>query len=83
MTSTASSRCRTQQISDITVEQNRIRENMKTVGQTSQYYQRLLAKLNDQESSIERLQRERDDLLVKRDAARKDLEDYLRTLTVG
>ncbi len=74
---------RGQQIADITVEQNRIRENMKTVGQTSQYYQRLLAKLNDQESSIERLQHERDDLLVKRDAARKELEDYLRDLTVG
>jgi flagellin-like hook-associated protein FlgL len=72
-----------QQIADIGTEQNRIRENMKTVGQTSQYYQRLLAKLNDQESSIERLQHERDDLLVKRDAARKDLEDYLRDLTVG
>jgi len=72
-----------QQIADIGTEQNRIRENMKTVGQTSQYYQRLLAKLNDQESSIERLQHERDDLLGKRDAARKELEDYLRDLTVG
>jgi opacity protein-like surface antigen len=74
---------RAQQIADIGVEQNRIRENMKTVGQTSQYYQRLLAKLNDQESSIERLQHERDDLLGKRDSARRELEDYLRDLTVG
>ncbi len=74
---------RAQQIAEIGVEQNRIRENMKTVGQTSQYYQRLLAKLNDQESSIEKLQHERDDLLVKRDAARKELEEYLRDLTVG
>jgi hypothetical protein len=38
---------RARQIADIGVEQGRIRENMKTVGQTSQYYQRLLAKLND------------------------------------
>jgi chromosome segregation ATPase len=74
---------RARQIADIGVEQNRIRENMKTVGQTSQYYQRLLAKLNDQESSIEKLQHERDDLLMKRDSARKELEDYLRDLTVG
>jgi ubiquinone biosynthesis protein UbiJ len=73
----------TRQIADITTEQARIRENMKTVGQTSQYYQRLLAKLNDQETSIEKLQRERDDLQAKRDAARKELEDYLRDLTVG
>ncbi len=74
---------RTKQIADITVEQNRIRENMKTVGQTSQYYQRLLSKLNEQETSIERLQRERDDLTAKRDAARRELENYLRDLTVG
>ena len=73
----------TKQIADIGTEQVRIRENMKTVGQNSQYYQRLLTKLNDQESSIEKLQRERDDLQSKRDAARKELEDYLRDLTVG
>lgn len=71
------------QMSEIGVEQSRIRENMKTVGQTSQYYQRLLTKLNDQESSIERLQRERDALTAKRDAATKELEDYLRGLTIG
>jgi hypothetical protein len=74
---------RAKQIADITAEQNRIRENMKTVGQTTQYYQRLLAKLNEQESSIEKLQRERDDFMVKRDAARRDLENYLQGLTVG
>jgi hypothetical protein len=74
---------RTDQISAITQEQDRIRENMKTVDQKSQYYERLLAKLNEQESSIEKLQKERDDLLVKRDAQRKALEDYLDGLTVG
>jgi hypothetical protein len=74
---------RTQRIADITVEQNRIRENMKTVGQTSDYYQRLLGKLNDQESSIEALQHERDELLIKHDAVRKDLESYVNGLNVG
>jgi chromosome segregation ATPase len=73
----------TKQIADIGTEQVRIRENMKTVGQNSQYYQRLLTKLNDQESSIEKLQRERDDLQSKRDGARKELENYLSDLTVG
>ena len=71
---------RTQQINDITAEQNRIRENMKTVAQTGQYYDRLLAKLNEQESAIEKLQAERKDLVTRRDAARKDLSDYLETL---
>jgi hypothetical protein len=74
---------RTQQINDITTEQNRIRENMKTVGPTTQYYQRLLAKLNEQESSIERLRQERDDLTKKRETQRKELEDYLNALTVS
>jgi hypothetical protein len=74
---------RTKQIADITAEQNRIRENMKTVGQTSQYYQRLLSKLNEQETAIEKLQRERDDFTARRDAARRDLENYLHDLTVG
>jgi len=73
---------RSQQISDITAEQNRIRENMKTVAPSTQYYDRLLAKLNEQESSIEALQRERAAITVKRDAARKSLDDYLGTLTV-
>jgi hypothetical protein len=74
---------RTQQIGAITTEQDRIRENMRTVGQTTQYYQRLLAKLNEQESNIERLQTERDALNTRRDAQRKALEDYVSALTLG
>jgi len=74
---------RSQQINEITAEQTRIRENMKTVSSGSQYYNRLLAKLNEQESSIESLQKERSTLITARDSARKDMEDYLSTLTVG
>jgi hypothetical protein len=73
----------TQQIAQITEEQNRIRENMKTVDRQSAYYQRLLSKLNDQESQIEKFQTEREDLIKKRDQQRKDLEDYLGNLSVG
>jgi hypothetical protein len=74
---------RSQQIAEMTAEQARIRENMKTVTQSSEYYQRLLAKLNEQESAIEKLQRERADFLQKRDAARRELQDYLGNLNVG
>ena len=74
---------RSQQITEITAEQNRIRENMKTVAQSTQYYDRLLAKLNEQESSIERLQKERDELTAKRDALRRELAEYLDSLSVG
>jgi hypothetical protein len=73
---------RTQSIAEITAEQDRIRENMKTVSPSTQYYERLLAKLNEQESSIERLQRERDGLIGRRDALRRELSDYVSTLTV-
>ena len=71
-----------QQIAQITAEQNRIRENMKTVAPSTQYYERLLAKLNEQESSIEPVQRDRTALIAKRDAARKELDDYLNSLTI-
>jgi len=73
----------TQRVGEISAEQNRIRENMKTVSQTTEYYNRLLAKLNEQESSIESLQKERDALITKRASLRKELDDYLNGLTVG
>jgi hypothetical protein len=72
-----------QHINEITQEQARIRENMRTVEQKSSYYNRLLTKLNDQESQIEKLQTEREDLHKKRDAQQKDLEDYLNNTTIG
>jgi hypothetical protein len=72
----------TQQVGEITAEQNRIRENMKTVAQSTQYYDRLLGKLNEQESTIESVQRDRTALTAKRDAARKELDDYLNSLII-
>ena len=72
-----------QQNQRIAQEQNRIRENMKTVDKSSQYYNRLLGKLNDQESELEKLQTQRDDLQTKLEAARKDLDAYLQGLNVG
>jgi len=72
-----------QRVGEITAEQNRIRENMKTVAQATQYYDRLLSKLNEQESSIETLQKERDGLTARRDSLRRELDDYVNGLTVG
>jgi hypothetical protein len=73
---------RTQDINGITAEQGRIRENMRTVSNTTPYYQRLLTKLNEQESALESLHTDRDALTTKRDGARKELEDYLANLTI-
>jgi chromosome segregation ATPase len=72
----------TQQLAQITQEQTRIREDMKAVSQSTPYYGRLLAKLNDQESLIERLQKEREDLTGRRDDQRKEYESYLANLVV-
>jgi len=71
-----------QLIAQITQEQNRIRENMKTVDKGSQYYTRLMAKLNDQETQLEKLNNEIDGLRKQRDEQRKALEDYLGGLNV-
>lgn len=72
----------TQRVGEITAEQGRMRENMKAVAQSTEYYNRLLAKLNEQESSIESLQKERDALTAKRDALSHELDEYLSGLTV-
>jgi hypothetical protein len=74
---------RTKRLNDITAEQARLRENMKTVDRNSQYYNRLLKKLNDQETDIETRQTELEDLRKKLDKQRGDLEDYLNNLNVG
>ena len=74
---------RTRQTTEITTEQSRLRENMKTVAQNSNYYKRLLQKLNDQESQLEKLAAERVQLQVKRDAQRNELEQFLSALNVG
>lgn len=67
----------------ITVEQNRIRENMGSVERKSQYYNRLETKLNEQETQIEKIQVERDTLNGKMEQQRRELEEYLKTLSVG
>ena len=74
---------RQQKVNEITQEQNRLRENMKTVAQNTDYYTRLMKKLNDQETQIEGLQKQVEDLQKQRDKQRKDLEDYLADLNVG
>ena len=74
---------RIQRLAQITQEQARIREDMKIVSSNTAYHARLLAKLNEQESTIEKYQRERDELTVRRDGQRHELEAYLANLVVG
>ena len=70
------------EIQAIVKDQDRLRENMRTVNQNSDYYRRLLTKLNDQETKVETLQGEREKLHADAEAKRTALADFLRTLTV-
>jgi len=72
-----------EQLNQITQEQNRIRENLKSVQQNSAYHNRLMQKLNDQESNIETLQKENDDLTSQRDRQQKELEAFVVGMNVG
>ena len=54
-----------------------------TVAANSQYYTRLMTKLNDQETQIEKTQANLDDLQKKLDSQRQELEAYVESLDVG
>ena len=71
-----------QRISEITQEQSRIRENMKTVSDDSQYYARLLSKLDDQETEIEKLRSQIAELEQQFEQKRDQLEEYLVGMSV-
>jgi hypothetical protein len=74
---------RKRELAEISQEQKRIRDNLNTVTQNSQYSTRLLGKLNDQENRIEKLQSEIERLQRMHEHQRKDLETYLLNTTVG
>jgi hypothetical protein len=71
-----------QTLSDIDTEQARIRNNLNTITKSGQYYTRLMTKLDDEETTIEKTRTSIDDLTKKRDSQRKELETYLTGLTV-
>jgi hypothetical protein len=74
---------RQQLVNQISQEQTRIRENLKTVAANSEYSTRLLKKLDEQETRIETLQKEAASMQQKHQAQQKELEDYLASLNVG
>ncbi|MCH8880621.1 MAG: DUF4139 domain-containing protein [Planctomycetes bacterium] len=70
-------------IASISSEQSRIRSNMGAVNRNSDYYNRLMKKLDDQESQIEQHQAELAELEETYQQQRKAFEDYLSELEVG
>ncbi len=72
-----------QRIKAITDEQDRMRENIQAVQPNTEYYNRIVKKLNEQETEIEDLRDAIDELHEKRDTQRRDLENYLANLNVA
>jgi hypothetical protein len=71
-----------EQLNQITQEQVRIRENIKTVPDKSALQTRLLEKLTAQEKQIDELYTSMDNAQKAFEAARKELEDYVNNLNV-
>jgi hypothetical protein len=68
---------------DIVSDQQRIDDNIRTIQQNTPLYSRLIEKLNSQESDLEKLRGQMDDLNTSITSTQKQLEDYLRGLNVG
>lgn len=64
-------------------DQERIQGNMKTIRPGTDYYERLLAKLNTQEGELERLQQQAESLRETLRKQQAGLEEYLVKLTIG
>jgi hypothetical protein len=71
-----------QEIAQITQEQVRIRENIKTAPDKGTLQTRLLQKLEDQEKQIDDLLKKQDDAQKDFEAKRKELEDYVNNLNI-
>lgn len=70
------------QIRAITEDQERIRRNLGTVNQNTDYGKRLLQKLNEQETRLDQLRVEDERLAGETAAKRKALSDYVANLNV-
>jgi len=71
-----------EEIEAIGTEQTLIRENMKTLSETSDVRRRYEKKLDEQETRIEELRSQLTDLQKQENARQKALEDYIASLDV-
>lgn len=67
----------------ITQDQDRIRRNMSSVQRGTDLHTRYVRKLDEQEDRMETILGSREDLLTQRDATQRELDDYLRGLSIG
>ncbi len=71
------------QISEITAEQDRIRQNMGQLDRASNLYKRYVDKFGEQEDQVEKLRTEIEALATDEAKQRKALDDFLINLNVG
>jgi hypothetical protein len=69
--------------SDLAAEQDRMRKNMEAVSPGTDYYKKLLAKLDAQETQFEQMETKEKQLEQEKQDRQKQLEDYLSSLSVG
>jgi len=71
-----------QRINEITQEQGRIRENMRTIPQNSELYNRYLKKFETQETEIEKLRSDLTTARADEEKQQKSLDQFLLALDV-
>ncbi|HEX4124957.1 MAG TPA: hypothetical protein VHY37_09555, partial [Tepidisphaeraceae bacterium] len=69
--------------SDLANEQDRMRKDMSVVSPGTDYYKKLLQKLDDQETQFEKMETQEKQLQQQQIDQQKALEDYLAGLNVG
>ena len=68
---------------DIATEQSRLRDNLKAVQPSSTYYERLMKKLDAEETRIDELEADQATLQKKLAGQQQELVDYVNGLNVG
>ncbi|MBI1368870.1 MAG: hypothetical protein GC162_09485 [Planctomycetes bacterium] len=71
------------QLNEIQQGQDRLRKNLASVGNDSTLGKRYITKLSEEEDTIEKLQKQIDDLTKSIDAKNNELVDYVNGLTIG
>lgn len=70
------------QLAEINTDQTRIRGNIRAIQPSSKYYERLMKKLNDQETQIDQLESDQSTQQKKLVEQEKALADYVNALNV-
>jgi len=68
---------------ELSAEQDRMRKNMEAVSPGTDYYKKLLNKMDGQETQFEQMETHEKQLVQERQDRQKQLDDFVSSLTVG